>query len=69
MGLNIQNHSIHFFCKVCAVICISFLLLSHSRIYAQPSPISQKIDKFEILDNVSYVVTYNLTFVKDPQKT
>ncbi|SPY36000.1 GLPGLI family protein [Porphyromonas cangingivalis] len=68
MGLNIQNHSIHFFCKVCAVICISFLLLSHSRIYAQPSPISQKIDKFEILDNVSYVVTYNLTFVKDPQK-
>lgn len=46
---------------------IIVLIFFHTSVYAQPVPMPQSLDKYKILGNADYVITYELSFIKDPQ--
>lgn len=49
-------------------LILSIFVLYVQNLYTQVTSVAQMIDKYQILDSAIYKVTYELDFVKDPEK-
>ena len=50
------------------IVYIIVLAIIHICAYAQPVPMPQSLDKYKVIDNTDYVITYELIFKKDARK-
>lgn len=63
-----NNTTIKYFPHMKSIVLL-VVLLSLASAHAQPPPLFQKLDKYKVIDTVSYVVTYQLSFKDDKTKT